>query len=73
PGIAKPDLISWLEKEEELFVHGCDEGEGLAAGGVWESVNETKKHAEMTKEKIYSDEFCNFKNYAEETIGVREV
>ncbi|KAL8213371.1 UNVERIFIED_CONTAM: hypothetical protein K2H54_063308, partial [Gekko kuhli] len=64
PWVAKPHLISWLEKEEEVFVHGHDEGEGLAAGGVWESVNETKAHVEMTKEKIYSDakentEYCD--------------
>ncbi|XP_054832562.1 zinc finger protein 430-like [Eublepharis macularius] len=63
PQIAKPDLISWLEKEEELFLLFSDEVEGftalgewflfLPAGGVWESVNETKELPVKGKEDTY--------------------
>ncbi|XP_054833999.1 zinc finger protein 28 homolog isoform X3 [Eublepharis macularius] len=64
PQIAKPDLISWLEKEEELFLLTPEEEEGLAAGGVWESMAETSDHPGMEKNDTYSDgkekvEYCH--------------
>ncbi|XP_060094452.1 zinc finger protein 557-like [Heteronotia binoei] len=51
PLIAKPDLISRLEEEEEgLFLLGCDEEEGLAAGDVWQSENEAGERRLTEKE-----------------------
>ncbi|XP_048345366.1 zinc finger protein 383-like [Sphaerodactylus townsendi] len=58
PQITKPDLISWLEEEEELFLVGCDEEQGLAGsslGGVQESANETRQLPLTKKEDTSSD------------------
>ncbi|KAL8213425.1 UNVERIFIED_CONTAM: hypothetical protein K2H54_064442, partial [Gekko kuhli] len=58
PLIAKPDVISWLEKGKELFHLVSDEEEGLAGSrlGAWESADETKRQQPMIeKEDTHSD------------------
>ncbi|XP_060094542.1 zinc finger protein 557-like, partial [Heteronotia binoei] len=53
--VTKPDLISRLEEEEELFLLGCDEEEGLAEGDMWQSGNEAREHSLMEEEDTYAD------------------
>uniref|UniRef100_A0ACB8EEZ7 Uncharacterized protein n=1 Tax=Sphaerodactylus townsendi TaxID=933632 RepID=A0ACB8EEZ7_9SAUR len=66
PQITKPDLISWLEEEEELFLVGCDEEQGLADGSlgvVQESANETKQLPLTKKEDTSSDVNEKFEDF----------
>ncbi|KAL8213363.1 UNVERIFIED_CONTAM: hypothetical protein K2H54_063166, partial [Gekko kuhli] len=55
PQIAKPDLISRLEEEEEPFLLIADEEEGLTAGVVSESADEPSEHLWIKKVDTYSD------------------
>ncbi|XP_054832707.1 zinc finger protein 557-like [Eublepharis macularius] len=54
PEVAKPDLISRLEGEEDPFLRISDAEEGLA-GGMWRSANETSECPGMDKGDKYSD------------------
>ncbi|KAL8213362.1 UNVERIFIED_CONTAM: hypothetical protein K2H54_063151, partial [Gekko kuhli] len=54
PPVAKPDLISRLEEEKELFLLIADEEEGMT-GGVPESAGEPSEHLWIKKVDAYSD------------------
>ncbi|XP_054834515.1 E3 SUMO-protein ligase KIAA1586-like isoform X2 [Eublepharis macularius] len=56
PEIAKTDLISRLEGEEEPFLRISDEEGGLA-GGKWASANEAPAYPMMDKRDTYSQGF----------------
>ncbi|XP_054832718.1 zinc finger protein 135-like [Eublepharis macularius] len=63
PEIAKPDLISRLEGEEEPFLPIADAEEGLA-GGLWGTANESSESPVMDKGDTYSEvkvkaEYCD--------------
>ncbi|KAL8213260.1 UNVERIFIED_CONTAM: hypothetical protein K2H54_061768, partial [Gekko kuhli] len=60
PAVGKPDLISWLEQEEELLLHDCIKKERLAGEGSWGSANEAKEHPLIKKEDVYPDGNCPF-------------
>ncbi|KAL8213381.1 UNVERIFIED_CONTAM: hypothetical protein K2H54_063413, partial [Gekko kuhli] len=53
--IAKPDLISWLEEEEELFLLTSEEEEGLAVGETQESLNKMEERQVKEKEDSYAE------------------
>ncbi|XP_054832722.1 zinc finger protein 420-like [Eublepharis macularius] len=63
PEVAKPDLISRLEGEEEPFLQISDAEEGLA-DSLWGSANETSESPVMDKGVTYSEvkvkvEYCD--------------